>query len=92
MRLAGSQDVYDALTNQPSDQAVEDYVEVFELLKSKGLGDAAAEYHATEMIEGREPMATLTPRFAGVYVRDERGIRYGVESQPQGLEISDNSD
>ena len=71
MRLAGSQELYNALSDQPdggeSLDKAELFVQTYELLRSKGLGDDAANYYAGEMVNGREPMAKLTRRFAGTY-------------------------
>ena len=40
---------------------------LYELLKSKGYSDSAAQHVAVEMLEGREPMAHTTRRYAGIY-------------------------
>jgi len=40
---------------------------LYELLRSKGYSDSGAQHVAVEMIEGREPMAQPTKRFAGIY-------------------------
>ncbi len=78
MRLAGGKDVHAALSehlgdedgSSESDQSgegIETFLQVYELLLSKGYSDQLAEHAAVEMIEGREPMAKPTVRFAGVY-------------------------
>jgi|GEM_PF-1347385 hypothetical protein len=43
------------------------FFELYELLRSKGYSDTAAQHVAVEMMEGREPMARSTRRFAGIY-------------------------
>ena len=67
MRLAGSQDVHDALSDQQHVSRFDKFVEAFERLRDKGLSEEHAEQFAIEMAEGREPMARLTKRFAGTY-------------------------
>jgi hypothetical protein len=71
VRLAGNEELYSALSDQPEadepTSKLDIFLQTYELLREKGLGDKAAEYYAEEMVNGREPMATLTPRFAGIY-------------------------
>ena len=67
MRLAGSQDVHDALSDQQHVSRFDKFVEAFERLRDKGLSEEHAEQFATEIAEGREPMVRLTKRFAGTY-------------------------
>ena len=67
MRLAGSQDVHDALSDQQHVSRFDNFVEAFERLRDTGLSEEHAEQFAIEMAEGREPMARLTKRFAGTY-------------------------
>jgi len=67
MRLAGSQDVHDALSDQQHVSRFDKFVEAFERLRDTGLSEEHAEQFAIEMAEGREPMARLTRRFAGTY-------------------------
>ena len=67
MRLAGSQDVHDALSGQQHVSKFDRFVEAFDRLRDKGLSEEHAEQYAIEMAEGREPMAKLTTRFAGTY-------------------------
>ena len=67
MRLAGSQDVHDALSDQQHVSRFDKFVEAFERLRDTGLSEEHAEQFAIEMAEGREPMARLTKRFAGTY-------------------------
>jgi hypothetical protein len=67
MRLAGSQDVHDALSEQQHVSKFDKFVEAFERLREKGLSKEHAEQFAIEMAEGREPMVKLTTRFAGTY-------------------------
>jgi hypothetical protein len=90
MRLAGSPEVFEALSQQFADdgfprraasypeaeaidgndgvdQNVEAFYRLYELLQSKGYSQNAAQHLAVEMMEGREPMARTTKRFAGVY-------------------------
>ena len=71
MRLAGNEELLSTLSDQPEQEEpaskLDIFLQTYELLREKGLGDKAAEYYAVEMVSGREPMATLTPRFAGIY-------------------------
>jgi len=67
MRLAGGQDVYDALSEQRDGSKLDQFYEAFDRLQDKGLSKEHAEHFAMEIMEGREPMARLTTRFAGTY-------------------------
>lgn len=49
------------------DIRLETFTRLYELLQSKGYSTAAAQHLAVEMMEGREPMARMTRRFAGIH-------------------------
>ena len=67
MRLAGSQDVHDALSDQQHVSRFDKFAEAFDRLRDKGLSEEHAEQFAIEIAEGREPMVKLTTRLAGTY-------------------------
>lgn len=81
MRLAGRADAIDALARQVSGQGLpgaekqsdaasvrlDEFFRAYELLLSKGYNPEVAQVLAVRMIDGLEPMAKTTPRFAGVY-------------------------
>jgi hypothetical protein len=49
------------------DSRTDTFFRLYELLQSKGYSDSAAQHLAVEMMEGREPMARTTRRFAAIY-------------------------
>lgn len=49
------------------DARLDTFFRLYELLQSKGYSTVAAQHLAVEMMEGREPMAQMTRRFAGIY-------------------------
>jgi hypothetical protein len=49
------------------DTRTDSFFRLYELLQSKGYSEVAAQHLAIEMMEGREPMAQTTRRFAGIY-------------------------
>lgn len=58
----------DAVTDgERLDSRLDAFFGLYELLQSKGYSEAAAQHLAVEMMEGREPMAQSTRRFAGIY-------------------------
>ena len=76
MRLAGSGDVYRSLSDgldveidqaDTQDSKLDSFLSTYELLVSKGFSQQAAEETAMSMVEGREPMAHPTLRFAMIY-------------------------
>lgn len=71
MRLAASQGVYDQLAGRVNAQKaiahVEAISEMYEMLRAGGLGDEAAMQHAARMVQGQEPMAAPSIRFAAIY-------------------------
>lgn len=50
-----------------TDADLDRFFALHQLLKSKGYSDSAAQHVAVEMLEGREPMAHTTRRYAGIY-------------------------
>ena len=48
-------------------------MELFALLRSKGMGDKDAEHYAMQMLGGKEPEAQRDRRFAGVYGEHQNG-------------------
>ena len=76
MRLAGSGDVYRSLSDgldveidqaDTQDSKLDSFLSTYELLVSKGFSQQAAEETAMAMVEGKEPMAQPTLRFAMIY-------------------------
>lgn len=71
MRLAGDQGVKSAFADLFPDASevseLDRFMELFALLRSKGLGDKDAEHYAMQMLSGKEPEAQQDLRFAGVY-------------------------
>lgn len=78
MRLAGRSDAIEPLARHVAGQGLsgaEDaasermdaFFRVYELLLSKGYSAPAAQVLAVKMIDGQEPMAKTTRRFAGVH-------------------------
>lgn len=57
----------EAAVHGQTDADLDRFFALYELLRSKGYSDSAAQHVAVEMIEGREPMAQTTRRFAGIY-------------------------
>lgn len=57
----------DALVEGETEADIDRFFELYELLRSKGYSDSAAQHVAVEMLEKREPMAQTTTRFAGIY-------------------------
>lgn len=49
------------------DTSIDRFFHFYELLKSKGYADEAAQHLAVEMMEGREPESKTGLRFARVY-------------------------
>ena len=52
---------------EDAETRIDTFFRFYQLLKSKGYDDSAAQHLAVEMMEGREPEAKETTRFAGVY-------------------------
>jgi hypothetical protein len=92
MRLAGQSGILEALSGhlaptevpasaapsaEPDVARMEAFFRLFELLLSKGFSEEAAQALAIEMLEGREPMAQETIRFAGSYDDQDRGACAG---------------
>lgn len=48
------------------DTRLDAFFRLYELLQSKGYSEPAAQHLAVEMIEGRQPMAQMTKRFAAI--------------------------
>jgi hypothetical protein len=94
MRLAGQPDILEALSRhlapaevpvlavaspEPDVARMEAFFRLWELLLSKGFSEEAAQALAIEMLEGREPMARETIRFAGSY--DDQGSGACADSE-----------
>ena len=76
MRLAGSDDVFRSLSegldvefdqSHTENTKLDSFLSTYDLLLSKGFSQQAAEETAISMVEGREPMAQPTLRFAMIY-------------------------
>jgi hypothetical protein len=61
------------------DTRVDTFFRLHDLLESKGYSDIAAQHLAVEMMEGREPMAKTTRRFAGIYGDSPTDVLFGDE-------------
>jgi hypothetical protein len=48
------------------DTRLDTFFRMYELLQSKGYSEPAAQHLAVEMMEGREPMARMTRRYAAI--------------------------
>lgn len=48
------------------DTRLDTFFRMYELLQSKGYSEPAAQHLAVEMMEGRQPMARMTRRFAAI--------------------------
>lgn len=48
------------------DTRLDTFIRLYDLLQSKGYSEPAAQHLAVEMMEGREPMAQMTRRFAAI--------------------------
>lgn len=48
------------------DTRLDAFFRLYELLQSKGYSEPAAQHLAVEMMEGRQPMAQMTKRFAAI--------------------------
>ena len=59
------------------DARTDAFFRIYELLQSKGYSDSAAQHLAVEMMEGREPMARTTRRFAAIYGDPSTDALYG---------------
>ena len=76
MRVAGDSDFHDALAEEwgeevsPANDKLDSFLHLYELLVSKGYSESYAEEVAIGMLEGKEPMAQDTVRFAGIYPED----------------------
>lgn len=63
--------------HEKSDADLDRFFALYELLKSKGYSESAAQHAAVEMLAGREPMAQTTRRFAGIYGDSSGDIQGG---------------
>lgn len=61
------QQLADGVADGAANADLDRFFALYELLKSKGYSESAAQHVAVEMLEGREPMAHTTRRFAGIY-------------------------
>ena len=73
MRTAGGSEFSDAISDQWDEEIssegskLDTFLRLYELLRSKGYSEPYAEEVAIGMLEGREPMAKETTRFARIY-------------------------
>lgn len=83
MRLAGSPEAYGAISRRIAPESVagfplpvdsdlvdarlDTFMQMYELLRSKGYSDSAAEHVAVDMAVGRQPKACMTRRFAAIH-------------------------
>lgn len=49
------------------DARLDAFFRMYELLQSKGYSEPAAQHLAVEMMEGRQPMARMTRRYAAIH-------------------------
>ena len=81
MRLAGGKDVKSAFSGLFEEDTntgdLDKFMELFALLRSKGMGDKDAEHYAMQMLSGRNQKRKIH-RFAGVYGEQSDGSRSGV--------------
>lgn len=68
MRLAGDEEFYGQLTDDEStpDSKFDSFMRCYDILCSKGFSEQAATETAIAMVEGREPMAQPSVRFAKI--------------------------
>ena len=76
MQLAGNDELYQKLSDvfdeetsvsQDGGSKLDTFLATYDLLISKGFGKQLAEETAIAMVEGKEPMAKPTLRFAMIY-------------------------
>jgi len=76
MQLAGNDELYQKLSDvfdeespvvQDGRSKLDSFLATYDLLISKGFGKQLAEETAIAMVEGKEPMAKPTLRFAMIY-------------------------
>tara|TARA_B100000287_G_C20214751_1_gene615585 strand:+ start:57 stop:326 length:270 start_codon:yes stop_codon:yes gene_type:complete len=76
MRTAGGSEFSEAISDQWDEEVssegskLDSFLRLYELLRSKGYSDPYAEEVAIGMLEGKEPIAKDTIRFAGTYPDD----------------------
>ena len=83
MRTAGGSEFSEAISDQWDEEfssegsKLDSFLRLYELLRSKGYSDPYAEEVAIGMLEGKEPIAKDTTRFAGIYPDDPpKDIRF----------------
>lgn len=70
MRPAGKQDVYEILAGEeaiPENTSLNEFLDLYDILVSKGFSEQLAEKTAIDMMEGKEPKAKPSVRFAKIY-------------------------
>lgn len=78
MRVAGSAKALPQLTfglGEGSTRA-DEFHDLYALLRSKGYSDQAAQVTAASMLAKEQPMASVTPRFAGITGTTSPGGNY----------------
>tara|TARA_B100000579_G_C22843882_1_gene863223 strand:- start:2560 stop:2832 length:273 start_codon:yes stop_codon:yes gene_type:complete len=82
MRVAGDSNFHDALAEEwgeevsPANDKLDSFLHLYELLISKGYSESYAEEVAIGMLEGREPMAKETTRFARIHKDTPSSVRF----------------
>ncbi|MBG46213.1 MAG: hypothetical protein CMB76_06810 [Euryarchaeota archaeon] len=68
MRLAGDEEFYGQLSDDEStpDSKFDSFMRCYDILCSKGFSEQAATETAIAMVEGKEPMAQPSVRFAKI--------------------------
>ena len=81
MRLAGGKDVKSAFSGLFEEDTntgdLDKFMELFALLRSKGMGDKDAEHYAMQMLSGKEPEAQQS-KVCRRYGEQSDGSRSGV--------------
>jgi|TARA_Y100000768_G_scaffold306056_1_gene240044 hypothetical protein len=69
MRLAGNEEFHGQLSDGEStpDSKFDSFMRCYDILCSRGFSQQAAQETAIAMVEGKEPMAQPTVRFAKIY-------------------------
>ena len=83
MRTAGGSEFSEAITDQWDEEIssegskLDSFLRLCELLRSKGYSEPYAEEVSIGILEGKEPIAKHTVRFAGIYPEDPpQDMRY----------------
>ena len=70
MRPAGKEDVYKMLVGEgevSEDTSLDEFLDLYDILVSKGYSKQLAQKTAIDMMEGKEPKAKPSVRFAKIY-------------------------